>query len=154
MTATYVIGAVGYFLGFYRLGSTGAAAAVTPVALLSVGLVGVVSMVRHAVFHRSDAARMGWDLGRRNNFQIEVGFANLGIGAAAIASVLFEWGTTTQAALTLVYAIYFLQVAVLVVVDRTDGRVDVARLVAMLMQAGFLGFFALAALHAVRARPF
>jgi hypothetical protein len=154
MLATYAIGGAGYVIGFARIGPHGAADAVKWVALLSVGVVGVISMVRHSIFHRSDAARMGWDLGRRNNFQIEVGFANLAIGAAAIAAVLFEWGTAALAAITLAYAIYFLQVAALVLVDRDHGRIDIGRLVSMLLQCGFLGYFALAALHSLGVRPF
>ena len=56
------------------------------VALWSVGALGVAAFVRHAVLHRSDAARMGWDLGRRNNFQIEVGMAS-GLAYFAIAAL-------------------------------------------------------------------
>ena len=46
----------------------------------------MAAFVRHAVLHRSDAARMGWDLGRRNNFQIEVGMAS-GLAYFAIAAL-------------------------------------------------------------------
>lgn len=148
MLATYGAGGIGYFLGFYRLGSGGAVDAIVPVALVSVGLVGVLSMIRHSLLHRSDAARMGWDYGRRNNFQIEVGFANLAIGAAAIAAVVGGWGVKAEAAVTLVYALYFVQVAVLALIDRPDGHLDVGRLAAMVSQAGMLGFFAVAALAA------
>ncbi len=148
MLATYAAGAVGYFLGFYRLSSSGAADAITPVALLSVGLVGTLSMVRHSLLHRSDAVRMGWDLGRRNNFQIEVGFANLAIGGAALAAVVLGWGVEAQAALTLTYALYFVQVLVLTLIDRPGGHVDVGRVAAMASQAAMLGFFAVAALAA------
>ena len=87
MLATYVVGACGFYIGFSTLSSDGAAVAIRPVALLSVGAVGIISMVRHSVFHRSDAVRAGWDLGQRNNFQIEVGFANLAIGLPAVAAV-------------------------------------------------------------------
>lgn len=153
MTMTYVVGAIGYFLGFARL-SNGADEAVTPVALLSVGVVGVISMVRHSVFHRSDALRMGWDTGTRNNFQIETGFANLAIGVPAILAVAYDWGVAAQAGFTLAYALYFLQVSVLVGLDRTEGKLDVRRLVVMLLQTAFLGYFALAALQAASISPF
>ena len=59
-----VIGAVGLILGFVRL-SAGGAEAIKPVALLAVGILGVVSFVRHSILHASDAARMKWDLGGR-----------------------------------------------------------------------------------------
>ena len=52
---------------------------------------------------------MKWDLGgRTDNFQIEVGMANLAWGLVAIASVLLDWGTYAQAALTLVFGLYLL----------------------------------------------
>ena len=42
---------------------------------------------------------MKWDPGgRTDNFQIEVGMANLAWGVVAIASVLLDWGTYAQAA--------------------------------------------------------
>jgi hypothetical protein len=104
-----VIGAVGLILGFVRLsaGGAGGAEAIRPVALLAVGILGVVSFVRHSILHASDAARMKWD-GRTDNFQIEVGMANLAWGVVAIASVLLDWGTYAQAALTLVFGLYLL----------------------------------------------
>lgn len=148
MLATYACGMAGYFFGFLRLSSGGATAAIVPVALLSVGVTGVLSMIRHSLLHRSDAARMGWDYGRRNNFQIEVGFANLAIGAVAIAAVVLDWGVRAEGAITLAYALYFVQVVVLSLIDRTDGRLDVGRLAAMVSQAVLLGFFSIAALAA------
>jgi hypothetical protein len=146
MIATYVASGLGYFLGILRWSSDGASDAILPVGLLAVGVVGVVSMIRHSVFHRSDAARMGWDLGHRNNFQIEVGFANFAVGATALAAVVLDWGTGVLAALTLVYALYFLQVSALVAIDRADGRLNVTRLTVMLLQTAFLGSFAVGAL--------
>ena len=49
-----VIGAVGLILGFVRL-SAGGAEAIKPVALLAVGILGVISFVRHSILHASDA---------------------------------------------------------------------------------------------------
>jgi hypothetical protein len=108
MMIGHVIGAVGLILGFVRL-SAGGAEAIKPVALLAVGILGVVSFVRHSILHASDAARIKWDLGgRTDNFQIEVGMANLAWGLVAIAAVLLDWGTYAQAALTLVFGLYLL----------------------------------------------
>src|SRR4029453_6232103 len=99
-----VIGAGGLILGFVRL-SAGGAEAIKPVALLVVGILGVVSFGGPSILHASDAARMKWDLGgRTDNFQIEVGMANLAWGLVAIAAVLLDWGTYAQAALTLYLA--------------------------------------------------
>lgn len=146
MLATYVSGCIGYFIGFMKLGSDGAEAAIGPVALLSVGVVGIISMIRHSVFHRSDAIRMGWDQGRRNNFQIEVGFANLAIGLPAILAVSLGCDTIVSAAFVLAYALYFLQVGVLVLIDRPDGRINIQRLITILIQTGLLGYFSISAI--------
>jgi hypothetical protein len=146
MNATFVVGAIGYFIGFSKISSCGVEAAVSPVALLSVGVVGILSMVRHSVFHRSDAIRMGWDQGRRNNFQIEVGFANLAIGLPAIMAVTLDWGVVVEAAFVLAYSLYFVQILALVFMDRDDGKINLFRVVLILMQAGLLGYFALSAL--------
>lgn len=147
MTATYAIGGVGYVIGF----STDAVDAVKWVCLLSVGVVGVISMVRHSIFHRSDAVRMGWDRGERDNFQIETGFANGAMGVVAMFAVFGDWGTVAQAAIIAAYAIYFLQVTVLVVIDadRTVGRV-----IAVGSQALVLLWFAYVGLHHAGASPF
>src|SRR5215207_456419 len=107
MAVGNVICVVGLFLGFLRL-SDGGDEAIKPVALLSVGGLGIVSFVRHAVLHRSDAARMKWDLGQTNNFQIEVGMANLAWGVMALLAVLGDWGTAAQGALTCVFGLYLL----------------------------------------------
>lgn len=153
MVVTLIVGAIGYFIGFLKITSEGAEAAVSPVALLSVGVVGIISMIRHSVFHRSDAARMGWDLGQRNNFQLEVGFANLAIGLPALIAVAFDWGVVVEAAFVLAYAVYFIQVTVLVLMDREDGKLNLFRVAMMVMQTGFLGYFALSALAAANINP-
>ena len=65
------------------------------------------------MFHCSDAVRMGWDLGKRNDFQLEVGFANLAWGVVAWTAAWLDWGTMVLASLILVFGIYMLQAAVL-----------------------------------------
>jgi hypothetical protein len=121
MYATYVVGAVGIVVGMYTVHSDPPSLSIA--TLLAVGLAGLLSFVRHSVFHRSDAARMGWDLGTRNNFQIEVGLANLAWGATAVLAVLFDWGITAQATTFLVFGIYLLGVAVMqVTATRETGR--------------------------------
>ena len=113
MQVTWLVGGIGLFFGLNALSSGQVSAAVRWVALWSVGGVGLLSFVRHAVFHRSDAVRMGWDLGRRNDFQIEVGFANLAWGVVAIVASCLNWGTKALGCLILVFGIYMLQAAVL-----------------------------------------
>ncbi len=121
MLATYVVGALGIGAGMYTL--QGDPPTLSLACLLSVGATGLLSFVRHSVFHRSDAARMGWDYGQRNNFQIEVGLANLAWGSVAVLAVLLGWGLAVEAALFLVFGVYMLSVVVMnVTTDRAHGR--------------------------------
>jgi hypothetical protein len=121
MLATYVVGALGIAVGMYTVQSDPPSLSLA--SLLAVGLAGLLSFVRHSLFHRSDAARMGWDLGTRNNFQIEVGLANLAWGTTAILAVLFDWGITAQAATFLTFGIYLLAVAAMQVMSSPEtGR--------------------------------
>ena len=107
MIATYVAGGIGLFIGFGTVGDDD----LTLACLLSVGVVGILSFVRHSLFHRSDAARMGWDLGRRNNFQIEVGLANLAWGVVAVLAVALDWGLAVESAMFLVIGAYITSVS-------------------------------------------
>ncbi len=70
-----------------------------------VGLVGIVSFLRHSIFYRSDQVRMGWHQDRPE-FQIEVGFANLAIGAVGIIAVLLNLGIAACSTCLLVFGIY------------------------------------------------
>lgn len=74
MIATYIAGMVGLFIGFFTVSND--PPSLTWAVLLVVGGAGGLSFVRHSLFHRSDAARIGWTSEGRNNFQIEVGIAN------------------------------------------------------------------------------
>ncbi|MFZ4517078.1 MAG: DUF6790 family protein [Microthrixaceae bacterium] len=107
MVATYAIGGITLFVSFLLRGSNDTAAAYWAAAGC-VGTVGIMSFARHSVFHRSDAARMGWDYGRRNDFQIEVGIANLAFGAVGILTWVAAWGPTTAGAVTLAFGLYML----------------------------------------------
>ena len=113
MQVTWLVGGIGLFFGLKALSNGQIASAVQWVALWSVGGVGLLSFVRHAVFHRSDAVRMGWDLGKRNDFQIEVGFANLAWGVVAIVASVLNWGNMVLGCLILVFGIYMVQAAML-----------------------------------------
>jgi hypothetical protein len=153
----YALGALGFFLGASK---SNAIDALEPVVLWSVGALGVASFVRHAVLHRSDAARMGWDLGRRNNFQIEVGMANLAWGLVAFGAVAWDWGVTAQAAVALVFAVYLVQAFVLHLAsigDRSEQRSSRAAwgaALATLAMAGGIAYFAIAALDQAGIKPF
>jgi hypothetical protein len=110
MIVTYAAGGVALFLSFWASTPTTAAYWASAGA---VGVVGVLSFVRHSVFHRSDAARMGWDYGRRNDFQIEVGFANLALGVAGILAWALSWGSAAAGAVTIAFGAYLAGAALL-----------------------------------------
>jgi hypothetical protein len=90
MWLTYLAGGICYLVGTFTLQADPPSLSIA--ALLAVTVTGVLSFFRHAVFNRSDVARGGWDYGTRNNFQIEVGLANLARGTFALLAVVLNWG--------------------------------------------------------------
>ena len=119
MLLTYVIGGIGYFVGIFTLQQDPPSLSVA--GLLAVTTTGVLSFVRHAIYNRSDAVNGGWDYGQRNNFQIEVGLANLAWGVFALLTVLFDWGLVAMSSSFLISGLYFAFVAVFVIVT-PDAR--------------------------------
>ncbi len=134
MILTYIVGALGLFIGFTTIQQDPPSLALA--TLLAVGVGGILSFVRHAVFNRSDAARMGWDLGRTNNFQIEVGIANLAWGLLAVFTVVFGWGLAAQAAAILVFGFYLTCVTGYLVVSSRAGH---TRKVGVVLAMGAFG---------------
>lgn len=104
MIATYLTGMVGLFIGFFTVNND--PPSLTWAVLLVVVGGGGLSFVRHSLFHRSDAARIGWISQGRNNFQIEVGIANFAWAAVALLAVVLDWGLSVQAATLLTFGIY------------------------------------------------
>lgn len=143
MAATYVAGGVGIAVGFATV--TAEPPSLAGATLLAVGLAGGLSFLRHAVFHRSDAVRMGWDLGKRNNFQIEVGLANLAWALTGVLAVLLDWGIRAQAATLLTFGFYLLGVTAMQVVSPGGARRGAGPMIAlglfglMLAVLGILG---------------
>jgi hypothetical protein len=90
MALTYAVGALGLGIGFSTAFSP--SPDLRWACLFAVGLAGLLSFVRHSLMHRGDAARMGWDSGTTNPFQIEVGLANLAWGLLAVIAVALSWG--------------------------------------------------------------
>lgn len=129
MYATYIVGAVGIAVSFSTLFEDPPALGLG--CLLAVAGTGGLSFIRHSLLHRSDAARMGWDYGRRNNFQIEVGLANLAWAAVAVLAVVLGWGVRTQAAMFLVPGFYMLAVTVMQLFFPGDQRRAVGPLIGM-----------------------
>lgn len=111
MIATYVVGGIGLAIGISTVNQTPSDLSLS--CLLGVGAVGILSFIRHAILNRSDAARMGWDYGKRNNFQIEVGLANLAWGVVAVLAVVLGWGLAVESALLLTLGTYITIVAVM-----------------------------------------
>lgn len=109
MWLAYVIGGLGLFLGSKR----SATEALDIITVLTVGGVGVSSFLRHVVFARGDAARLGWSAEGGSNFQLEVGFANLAFGVTAIWAYFGEWGTGAEVAITFGYGVYLGQAGIL-----------------------------------------
>ena len=106
-----VVGAVGIFFGFYLLSS----APLTALAIVTgtcVGVVGILAFVRHVIFHREDAARMGWQTDRPD-WQFEVGFANLAFGVPGLLVALWLPSYPAFFVLLLGYALYLGQAAAL-----------------------------------------
>lgn len=119
MTLTYAIGFVGAFIGFLTL-DTGKLLPLS--ALLAVGITGILSFIRHAIFNRSDAINGGWDYGVVNNFQIEVGLANLAWGIYALLAVVLNWGQQAIAASFLISGMYFAGVVFLIVISKDFSK--------------------------------
>ncbi|MTA18139.1 MAG: hypothetical protein F2561_02425 [Actinobacteria bacterium] len=146
MILTYIVGGIGLVIGTSTVTKT--PADLTLACLLAVGGVGILSFIRHALLHRSDAARMGWDYGKRNNFQIEVGIANLAWGVVALLAVILNWGLTIEAGLFLVEGVYISSVALMTIVSPGGQRRDIGGIIAtsafgaVLLYVGILGMSA------------
>jgi hypothetical protein len=138
MVLTYVVGGIGLAISFWYQGNGSRAAAAAWAAAVGVGATGLVSFVRHSVFHRSDAVRMGWDYGRRNDFQIEVGFANLAWGLVGIAAWALDWGARAQGAVVLIFGLYMMCATILHVTElRHDPEQGGGRLGPVIGSAAF-----------------
>ncbi len=141
-----MVGAIGIFFGFYYLAKD-AELAVKIVTFTTVGIVGTLAFVRHFVFHKSDAKRLGWETGRPD-WMFEVGFANLAFGLMGLISVVTNLGIQTQALALLGYSIYLFQAAMLHGYRYfTDEIKSASRLwrsfLSTLLFAGMMAFFAL-----------
>jgi len=102
--ATILASAAGIFSAIYFL-FIDLETAIRIATALMVGVVGLLSFLRHSVFYQSDQARMGWTQ-ENPQFQIEVGLANLSVGGAAIAASLLGWGLLACGMTLLVYGLY------------------------------------------------
>ncbi|HTY14901.1 MAG TPA: DUF6790 family protein [Methanoregulaceae archaeon] len=105
-SASLVVTLAGIFIAIYYL-FVDAGLAYRIAAGVLVGVVGIISFVRHSVFYRSDQARMGWQQDHPE-FQLEVGYANLAIGIVALFAAGLNWGPLACGMMLLTYGIYLL----------------------------------------------
>lgn len=145
------IGGVGIFCGFYFL-SAAPGTSIAIVTVTTVGLVGILAFVRHVVFFRSDAERLGWQTDRPD-WMFEVGFANLAFGLMGCWAGLATMDLKLCGVVLGGYGLYLFQAAMLHLYRYlTDERRSPARLwrsvIATLAYAGMMAFFAVRALAA------
>jgi hypothetical protein len=126
MISTYLVSAVGIFIGFITVFAE--EPSLTWAALLAVGCGGVLSFIRHTLVPRSDGVRMGWESEKLNPFQLETGAANLAWALLAFGAVIFGWGLAVEAASFLVFGLYMLTAAVIQVVVKRKLPIVVASL--------------------------
>jgi hypothetical protein len=126
--------------------------AIRIVTALMVGVVGVLSFLRHTVFYQSDQARMGWTQ-ENPQFQIEVGLANLSIEIASLLASLLGWGSLACGMTLLVYGLYIFSTSLIHIRDalhQPEKRGHLAaRIANSLIFALALLVFAFFALHSV-----
>lgn len=135
-----------HFFGFYFLQSR-PDLSIRLVTLTSVGIVGTLAFVRHVVFHKSDAQRLGWETDRPD-WMFEVGFANLAFGIIGFIAIFWPHSPKTQALILLGYALYLVQAGILHGYRYfTDPLKSQARLwrscISTLLYAAAMAFFAL-----------
>lgn len=110
--AGMLIGSVGIFFGFYFLSEGDKPMALHIVTATTTGIVGILAFIRHVIFHKSDAIRLGWETDRPD-WMFEVGFANLAFGVIGMLTAFAPWGMIPQSIVLLGYAIYLFQAAML-----------------------------------------
>lgn len=155
MISTYVAGGAGIAMGLYFLSSENAERALHFALPLVVGVVGILSMIRHSIFHASDAARSG--VKTEPFYMIELGFANGAMGILAMLAFFADWGVAAEAAITLVFALYLAMAFFLFLARAMAEGLDGGRILALcmwLLQVGFMFYFALAALSSAGVSPF
>ncbi len=140
-----IIGSVGIFMGFYYL-SSAPEKAYPIVTFSTVGIVGVLAFIRHVIFHKSDAKRLGWETDRPD-WMFEVGFANLAFGLMGIAAAFYFNMIQVHTVVLFGYAIYLLQASLLHGYRYfTDAKRSPARLwrscMPTMLYAGMLMYFA------------
>lgn len=117
----YLVGSIGLFFGLLLIirGQTPEGVAIT--SLTAVGLVGMISFVSHSVFHKQDAKIVKLK-SVNDDFQIEVGFANLALGLSAVIAYVANLGIQVNTVLIFVYSIYLFQAGILHTYRSLSGK--------------------------------
>ncbi|MBN1289567.1 MAG: hypothetical protein JXA49_08030 [Actinobacteria bacterium] len=148
MAATYIIGGLGIGLGMYAYFDEGAVKGLHWALPLTVGAVGVLSFIRHSMFCESDASRMGI-AGGDPYFQMEVGYANGGMGLIALIAFFSNWGTAADISLMLAFAVYLSMGLILASAKKIKSRklspAFVIRNGLWALEVGFMFFFGISA---------
>ncbi|MDO9550347.1 MAG: hypothetical protein Q7J03_05180 [Methanoregula sp.] len=105
MGATMAVSMIGIFIGIFFL-FINIDLSIRIAAAVLVGVVGIISFVRHSVYYKSDQIRMGW---RQDHpeFQLEVGYANLALGIWGLVAAVLNW-TLVCGVVLAIYATYLL----------------------------------------------
>jgi hypothetical protein len=145
-----VIGTIGIFLGFYYL-SSNQELSLKVVTATTVGIVGVLAFVRHVIFHKSDAERLGW-AAEKPDWMFEVGFANLAFAIIGFIAVFADLGKESQSLALIGYSAYLFQAGILHGYRYfTDEKKFPARLwgfsISTIVYACMMSFFALYSLN-------
>jgi hypothetical protein len=158
---TDAVMAFGFVVGFNQLGTQSPVDAILPVALFSVGITGLLTLVAALLDVRPRTTGSGPDddAGPRALAPptLDQGFAAFGIGIVAIAAVGWRWAVTAQAAVVAAQGLALLLAAERGVVQtlRDDpARPATYRLCLLTPQAVLLVGFAWAALSDAGIRPF
>jgi hypothetical protein len=155
MIATYIVGGAGIAVGFYYLSSENVTKGLHYALPLMVGAVGVLAMVRHSIFHVSDAARAGVET--EPFYMIELGFANGAIGILGLWAFFADWGVAAEVVITLTYALYLGAAFFLFLARARSQGLDGGKIFGLCMwvlQVGFMFYFAIGAAVSAHLSPF
>lgn len=144
--ATYVVGGVGIGFGLYKAGEP--VEALHYAVPLMVGVPGILSFVRHSLFHSSDQEQMRGTV-ETPFYIIELGIANGAMGLIALLAFFLGWGAGAEVAVTLTFAAYLLCALAFVIYNRVKERRlapgPLAGLLLWGLWVGFMFYFAIAA---------
>ena len=142
MGAAMAVTIIGIFLGIFLI-FLNIDLAIRAAAALLVGIVGLISYLRHSVYYESDQVRMGWHQDHPE-FQLEVGYANLTLGIWALVAAAAGW-VLVCAVMLASYGSYLL-CALLLHLSKAraqDGQHDPALRSRAVKSAASTGFFVL-----------